>query len=213
MHLRCKYCEAVQPVTVADEVDDDPRMQGIRQTFRAIHRARCGADGVSLELESIEATHVDPAVWTTYLAHINPPPDVQLGGDGFFSRNVRRDGVLHTVRVCEDCWQTIPRYVDFPQGLISPESDGDAAPVPKLQADTVPTDSPKRAAAARHLWKAVCLPCYHAAFARVYPDARETPLNAAVIGDQVPLTALELPPPPAEVLGKVTMTRWDVEAP
>jgi hypothetical protein len=49
----------------------------------------------------------------------NKPADIQQNqGDGFYYSPTGQ-------RVCEDCWQPIPSYVDFPQGLTSPESDGD----------------------------------------------------------------------------------------
>lgn len=195
MQLRCKYCKATQPVSVADEADEDLRTQGIRRTFRAEHEA-CGERSVTLELDGEEAIEVDPEMWNRYLAAAGPPADVTLGADGFFTRTITRDGQTHNVRVCEDCWRNIPRYVDFPAGLISPESDGGGGATPKLRMDTVDTDSPKRRHAAAHLWKAVCLPCYAKAFARVYPGSQLQPLNDAVIGDGTPV---ELPREPVAV--------------
>lgn len=211
MHLRCKVCAAVQPVNTADYEDEDPRTQAIRRGFRAEHLASCGEGCVSLVLHSVEATYVDPELWNNYLKASSRPADVTIEGNGAFSRSIQRDGVTHNVRVCEDCWQNIPRYVDFPAGLISPESDGDGGTVPKWRPSTVETDSPERAAAVEHLWKVVCLPCYLAAFARVYPDAGLPDLRADVIGDGAPVQ----PPPTvaAELLGRVTVSRWDREAP
>jgi hypothetical protein len=209
MHLYCKVCAAKQPVTTADAEDEDPRTAGIRRAFRAEHIASCGEASVSLVLHDIEATHVDPQLWNLYLAHAKPPTDVTAGGDGYFVREIMRDGRIHNVRVCEDCWENIPRYIDFPQGLTAPESDGPGAVVPKMKPDTVETDSPLRAAGAKHLSKAVCLPCYLAAFTRVYPDAALPQLNADVIGDGAPVEIA--PPPSAEVLGRVTVNRWDKE--
>jgi hypothetical protein len=209
MHLRCKVCAAVQPVNTADQEDEDPRTQGIRRSFRAEHVTSCGEGAVSLILHSVEATYVDPEIWNNYLAACHRPDDVTVGGDGYFTRTIQRDGVTHNVRVCEDCWQNIPRYVDFPAGLISPESDGAGGVVPKLRPGTVETDSPERAAAAEHLWKAVCLPCYLAAFQRVYPEAGFPTLSANVVGDGAPVE----PPPPvnAESIGRVTLSRFGQE--
>lgn len=205
MHLRCNVCAAVQPVSTADYEDDDPRTQGIRRAFRAEHLMSCGEGAVSLVLHSVDATYVDPDIWDNYLTYAQPSSDVTVGGDGYFSRTIQRDGQTHHVRVCEDCWQNIPRYVDFPAGLVSPESDGAAGAVPKLRPTTVETDSPDRAAAAQHLWKAVCLPCYLAAFERVYPEAICPEMSAAVVGDGAPVQ----PPPPveAESIGRVTVSR------
>lgn len=205
MHLRCKVCAAVQPVSTPDYEDEDARTQGIRRTFRAEHLGSCGEGSVSLVLRTVEATYVDPDLWNHYLASINVPADVTAGGDGFFSRTIQRDGQTHQVRVCEDCWQNIPRYVDFPAGLISPESDGAGGMVPKLRPGTVETDSPERAAAAEHLWKAVCLPCYLAAFERVYPDAALPDLSANVVGDGTPVPVHVLCPP-VDSMGRVTLT-------
>lgn len=207
MHLRCKYCAAVQPVTVADEADEDLRTQGIRRTFRAEHLASCGEGAVSLEIQPVEATRVDPEIWNRYLASVTPPDDVRLGGDGFFTRTIQRDGQTHNVRVCEYCWDDIPRYVHFPQGLVSPESDGGEGVPPKIRPGTVDTDSPLRSAAVEHLWRAACLPCYLEAFARMYPGAALPELPADVVGDGTPV---EAPPPvtPAAV-GHVTMSRAD----
>lgn len=210
MHLRCQVCAAVQPVNTADYEDDDARTQAIRRGFRAEHVASCGAGAVSFVLHTVDATVVDPALWTTYLDQSQRPDDVAIGKDGFFTRSIHRDGAALNVRVCEDCWENIPRYIDFPAGLISPESDGAGGTVPKHRPSTVDTDSPSRAAAVEHLFKAVCLPCYQAAFARVYPGAISTPMRADVVGDGTPIAP---PPPiPAEAVGRVTLSRWDREA-
>lgn len=206
MHLLCKICAAVQPVNTADYEDEDPRTQNIRRSFRSDHAVSCGDGSVSLILQSVEATYVDPELWPRYLAAAQPPADVLLGGDGLFTRTIQRDGVTHNVRVCEDCWSTIPRYADFPAGLISPESDGDGGTVPKWRPDTVETESPERAEGVRHLWKVVCLPCYLAAFQRVYPDATLPEMRSDIIGDGAPVE----PPPPveADTIGRVTVSRF-----
>jgi hypothetical protein len=205
MQLRCKVCQAVQPVNTADVEDEDPRTQGIRRTFRADHVASCGDGAVCLELQAVEATHVDPEVWQRYLDQAKPPADVTGGADGFFTRTIVRDGVEHHVRVCEDCWDNIPRYIDFPAGLISPESDGATGTVPKVRPSTVETESPLRSAAAEHLWKAVCVPCYLTAFQRVYPTAPLPNLRADVVGDGAPITPPA--PVPADTLGRVTLSQ------
>lgn len=204
MHLRCKVCAATQPVNTADYEDEDPRTQAIRRGFRAEHVHSCGDGSVSLVLRTVEATHVDPELWNTYLASCDRPDDVIVGGDGYFTRQIVRDGSTHNVRVCEDCWENIPRYIDFPAGLVSPESDSGFR-VPKLRPGTVETDSPERAAAAEHLWKAVCLPCYLAAFHRIYPDATLPDLRSDVVGDGSPVT--EPPPVSAEAIGHVMVSR------
>ena len=210
MHLRCVVCAAVQPVNVADEADDDPRTQSIRRGFRAEHLTSCGLRTVSLLLHAVDAIVVDPELWNTYLDQSGRPADVAISKDGFFTRTIHRDGAALHVRVCEDCWQNIPRYVDFPAGLVSPESDGAGGAVPKWRASTVETDNADRAGAIEHLWKAVCLPCYHAAFSRVYPGAVSTPMRADVVGDGSPIE----PPPPVsdESIGRVSLSHWSREA-
>lgn len=208
MRLICQICHAVQPVTMADEADEDPRTQAIRRTFRAEHIELCGVGSVRFEFAPVDAIEIDEEAWMKYLeAAVNKPADVTVSTDGFFSRRIVRDGQTHHVRVCEDCWQNIPRYVDFPFGLTSPESDGLAEAVPKWAPDVVETDAPQRAHALRHLAKAVCVACYLAAFKRVYPDALPPVFSLAVIGDGAPVT-----PPPvmaAEESGRVTIARFD----
>jgi hypothetical protein len=186
MQLRCKVCAAVQPVTTADEADEDPRTASIRRGFRAEHVARCGEGAVSLQIGAPAADPIDLEAWNAYVASRNPPADVTLGADGLYSRTIMRDGVAQSVRVCEDCWQTIPRYVDFPFGLVSPESDGAAGAVPKVRPTTVATNDPGRSEALEHVRKVVCVPCYFSAFARVYPDAALPVLSQGVIGDGAP---------------------------
>jgi hypothetical protein len=169
--LRCAVCHAVQPVNVADEADEDLRTQGIRRTFRADHVASCGDGAVTFVLHA-ETAAVDlptPAWMST------APDGVTLGADGFFSRMIVRDGVSMPVRVCEDCWETIPRYIDFPLGLTSPESDLGAGKFRQAVVDGK--------IAAEHLPKAVCLPCYLDAFARMYPGATLPDLRRDVLRD------------------------------
>ncbi len=78
------------------------------------------------------------------------------------------------VPICEDCWKEIPRYVDFPNGLVSPESDGDAGGnfIKRRMASTGGgTGIPDGAVYEgwEHQQKVVCLSCYRNAFNRVYP--------------------------------------------
>lgn len=191
MQLRCKVCAAIQPVTCPDEADEDPRTQAIRQAFRADHQTRCGDRTVALVSDQSFVGDPEPAPteWETQ----EWPADVTVGADGFLSREIQRDGVTQAVRVCEDCWQNIPRYVEFPFGLVSPESDGDAQGNAAKTRRTVVEG--KRGA--EHLRKAVCLPCYLAAFRRVYPTADVPGLCADLIGDGTPV---EPPAPPPDEL-------------
>lgn len=96
------------------------------------------------------------------------PGDVVQGQDGTFSRG--------GARVCEDCWCLIPRYVDFPSGLVSPESDGDAGGnFAKARKTSVAEKD-----GVEHLQKVVCLSCYLIAFSRFYPGAESPDLRAEV---------------------------------
>lgn len=123
------------------------------------------------------------------------PASVVPQADGFFYQSERKeqpDGtvVMEWVRVCEDCWQPIPRYVDFPQGLTSPESDGDAGG--NFAKRRITAVEGKEGAEA--LRKVVCLPCYHAAFARVYPGAVSTELSDLVYPSAVRIRIEPEPP-------------------
>lgn len=101
------------------------------------------------------------------------PDDVTQGGDGFYYRMT----AAGSKRVCEDCWEPIPRYVDFPEGLTSPESDGDAGGnFAKWRPASIEGKEGREA-----LRKAVCLPCYFAAFERVYPGADLPELRSDVM--------------------------------
>src|SRR5262249_32943947 len=125
LQLRCKVCKAIQGVSVPDEADEDARTQSIRRAFRAEHLEKCGEHAVALEMVGPDAPppEIDARAW---LAEIAYPDDVTPSlNDGYFSRQITREGKSINVRVCEDCWQNIPRYADFPFGLVSPESDGD----------------------------------------------------------------------------------------
>lgn len=195
MYLKCKVCGFEQPVTTADEADEDLRTQGIRRSFRAEHINKCGEWSVSLVIPagqpggSVETDGV--LAWADKIPH---PDDVIPQNDGTFRKVITRDGEQFNVIVCEDCWQAIPRYVNFPFGLVSPESDGDAAGNgAKLRRISMDTNVPS--AGAEHLPKVVCLTCYMAAFSRVYPDAPPPPMVGDVVGDGEPVTP---PPPPPE---------------
>lgn len=171
MFLKCHGCEAVQPVTIADEADEDPRTRAIRRTFRAEHDETCGDGAVTLvtvDRESQPADNLPSPAWMSAV-----PAGVRLSGDGFFTTTILRDGASMDVRVCEDCWQPMPRYLDFPMGLTSPESDA------KVRRATV-----EGKAGIEHLRKAVCLPCYVEAFGRVYPTAPRPEFRDEVFGDR-----------------------------
>jgi hypothetical protein len=111
------------------------------------------------------------------IATCEQPADVRQLADGFYYHveNIPDPvtGGTNTKQtmVCEDCWQPIPRYIDFPKGLVSPESDGDeGVNFIKHRMVAMETNEPKMGM--EHLQKAVCLPCYLEAFARVYPGAK-----------------------------------------
>lgn len=112
------------------------------------------------------------------------PKDVSVtqAADGFYYREGQR--------LCEDCWQPIPRYVHFPLGLVSPDSDGDAGGnFIKSRPSAVEGKE-----GLEHLRKAVCLPCYVRAFARWYPGAELPDLDPTVLEQRVPIPVSELQP-------------------
>lgn len=190
MFLRCKICKVDQPVTTADEADEDPRTRAIRQQFRAEHLVSCGPGAVSLLLYDPLGGYAppDPECWTHYLASkADHPSDVQVGPDGLFFR--LEAGVSR--RVCEDCWTTMPPYRDYALGLTSPESDGAGGAVPKRKPTTTDTENPLRASAALTIRRVVCVPCYRRAFARVYPGADLPDLSE----DLIDLTPVAEPDP------------------
>jgi hypothetical protein len=113
------------------------------------------------------------------------PSGVQQDGAGFYVRDGRR--------LCEDCWQPIPAYIDFPFGLTSPESDGDAGGNFAKRRPFGVEGKPGVEA----LRKAVCLPCYLAAFERVYPGAVPPDLSPAYRETH----QVEPPPPPMVSVG------------
>lgn len=96
--------------------------------------------------------------------HLGKPPEgVEQQWDGFYYK----DGI----RYCEDCWKPIPKYVDFPQGLTSPESDGDRGGNFAKHRMTMMAASHYERLVREPLRKAVCLDCYNMAFMRFYPGA------------------------------------------
>ena len=95
------------------------------------------------------------------------PKGVYQGADGRFVRAVTvgegQDGPIVDIRgVCEDCWRDIPRYVDFPTGLVSPEAVKDAKGNPRE--------------------KVICRECYIDAQTRISPDADLSTLSDRVHG-------------------------------
>lgn len=104
------------------------------------------------------------------------PENVSQRADGFY---YTKRGDMD-VRTCEDCWKPIPRYLDFPQGLTSPESDGDAGGnFAKTRSMGVEGKEGREA-----LRKAVCLPCYNKAFKRTYPGHPLPKLSGVLIDGQ-----------------------------
>lgn len=107
------------------------------------------------------------------------PDDAVQGGDGLWKRPQLRyhptgETYIHMVMCCEDCWEPIPRYVVAPQGFVSPESAS------KLRSASIAGDH-GALSAVEAVPKIVCLPCHHAAFARVYPAGVPVPeINDAV---------------------------------
>lgn len=84
------------------------------------------------------------------------------------------------VPVCEDCWRDIPKYVDFPRGLVSPESDGDAGGNFVKHRPTMLDGAFGPLQATEAVQKSVCRECYLEAFRRVYPKARIPNLRSEV---------------------------------
>jgi hypothetical protein len=80
-------------------------------------------------------------------------------GNSFYYRDVMTSTGLQSRKVCEACWTLIPRYVDFPEGLVSPDDR-------KSRMTTVEGKVGRESQP-----EALCLPCYVEAFARVYPGA------------------------------------------
>ncbi len=129
-----------------------------------------------------------------YRAYTEQPADVIERGDGLFYREQHAtmpDGSVQTshLRVCEDCWQLIPRYMDAPNGWVSLDSDGDRnGNFPKHRKifnGVKDNGEPRESTEA--VQKLVCLPCYLYGFARWYPGIRLPPLNDAVHQSAAPL--------------------------
>jgi len=115
-----------------------------------------------------------------------------MRADGKYYRvdsSTDNDGATTTkdTLVCEDCWGEIPKYVDFPRGLVSPESDGD------LGGNFVKTRPTIVGGleGIEHMQKAVCLPCYLKAFERHYPKGKRPKLSDDVMEEK---QAAKLPP-------------------
>jgi len=100
---------------------------------------------------------------------MKPDDVVQNTGDMKFYRQYE----YGAVPICEDCWEEIPRYIDFPGGLVSPESDGDAggnfAKTRDVSIGDKVKDNGEPQRGREHLQKVICLKCYRLAFQRVYP--------------------------------------------
>lgn len=83
------------------------------------------------------------------------PEGVHLASDGQYYRSVvvgkDADNVdlVENKRVCETCWKDIPKYVDFPHGLVSPEPSYDKESKPRQ--------------------KVLCVPCYRKIYKEMAP--------------------------------------------
>jgi len=77
------------------------------------------------------------------------------------------------VVLCEDCWSDIPKYVDFPRGLVSPESDGDSGGNFHKHRKTFI----QGLEAVEAQQKVLCLDCFKRAFKRVYPGIKPPALR------------------------------------
>ncbi len=96
-----------------------------------------------------------------------------LRADGFYYETI--NGVDQ--RICEKCEKPIPRYVDFPQGLTSPDSDGDGSwNRGKKRFVAVEGKS-----AIEPLRVAVCLDCYLSVFRKMYPLAKLPELSRTLL--------------------------------
>ena len=132
-------------------------------------------------------------------ANIPPriPDGVSQQWDGFYYR----DGV----RYCEDCWEPIPKYVDFPLGLTSPESDGDrTGNFAKYRMVNMAATAYERQVR-EPLRKAVCLDCYNEAFQRFYPGAILPELSRQVRITTQYEQPLPAAPPPLEYIEEPKM--------
>lgn len=100
------------------------------------------------------------------------PEGVEQQTDGYFYKDGRRQ--------CEDCWKPIPWYVDFPLGLVSPESSSPHGPTfgKHRMIDMAASEYSRQTC--EPLRKAVCLDCYNLAFKRCYPGVELPELSRMV---------------------------------
>jgi hypothetical protein len=130
----------------------------------------------------------DPTNGKLYCAYSKRPADfICQPFDGKYYRREQRDeenGAISNTDylVCEDCWKDVPKYVDFPRGLVSPESDGDRGgnfPKHRQKAPPEPLQN-VNAMATEAMQKVVCLECYLLAFKRFYPKVKPPALRSVV---------------------------------
>lgn len=173
------------------------------------HRQQAGTDETRRWFVSVRCSGENHLMQWARPLQISAPPSTQVprgiaqhpvdGAYYLVVEDLAADGskTIRNVRVCEECWQVMPRYYDFPNGLVSPDTDGDAngngakfkiAPYGENKEARYP------------LQRIVCLACYQKAFARVYPGAPLPDLNPAHRGacevDQAQLEALRDPVAP-----------------
>jgi len=146
-----------------------------------------------------------------YRAYAAKPSDVtQQMFDGRFYRTHQKempDGSINMTQafVCEDCWKEIPKYLDFPRGLTSPESDGDAGGNYQKHRKVWIQGANGMLEATEALQKTVCRECYIEAFKRTYPGKRLPVLSPEVyqVKDEAkieqPVTEMEFVPAPKEI--------------
>lgn len=130
---------------------------------------------------------------------IRRPAEVkQDGGDRYWYRDVTvthpATGEMVTARrkACEDCWVSIPPYVNNPGGFVSPESDCE---IPSRKTRSVTLGSRADGTplvGVETIPRAVCRGCYLAAFHRMYQQAPPQAVSDAVRSD-------DLLPEPAQV--------------
>jgi len=99
------------------------------------------------------------------VAENEPPDDVYQSADGFWYRHfLMPSGVQGAQRVCEDCWQNMPPYLNAKLGFVSPESEG------KYTSVSIVGEHCNHKGV-MPMQKAICRECYLAAYHRVYPNA------------------------------------------
>ena len=120
-----------------------------------------------------------------YRAYSERPIGLQVQVNGNWhkvthSMDSEGSDVISTTVVCEDCWEEIPKYIDFPRGLVSPESDGDLGGnfVKSRATITGGLDG------IEHMQKVVCLPCYKEAYKRTYPKAKLPKLSEDIMEEK-----------------------------